>query len=356
CFFAIKQTLLLQDTPVFYPILRHALGIAGLKDPLDVFFKFNPHPVLMTCGKFQGFLLANADRIGKEQNVLGAKIREVDAMLSAVNAKAAFRQKQFMKLCCELATLTELSADIAKISVQMRDVISTAAKINDMLPANDRLPYLTFPLHVQRIFVPPGTEEQKVAPIQLQRLVTFFNFWLTRNISFINGSLQMFQDKMIDFENRLSSMEISLELIEAKLQGIPEPDQTAPPMLPPQVTENSATASAEEEVTVPEKQQDEATSAVVDPQLQKYLKMLQLGVPVLAVKQRMMLDEVDPTLIDKYLDKIHSCRIIEVRSSYAALISRLLHYKLLPMKKPVTQLFQMMNQVLVQISTLDSVE
>ena len=59
--------------------------------------------------------------------------------------------------------------------------------------------------------------------------------------------------------------------------------------------------TTEEQEAIEEKQDDETpapTPPVVDPQLQKFFKMLSFGVPAPAVKQKMMTEGFDPSLLE----------------------------------------------------------
>jgi len=178
-----------------------------------------------------------------------------------------------------------------------------------------------------------GIDLRQVDPISQKRLLAFFNFWLLQTVRFMNDFASQVESKLLEVDNRLRRLEASMTLLEAKLASIPglDSDQLAPrtsanavqrnetasvdptkeekenksPAVNTVKPEESATAlvassevgtSRNEEISSAEAQQYDPSK---DPRYAKYFKMLQLGVPENAVKQKMELEGVDPSVLLK---------------------------------------------------------
>lgn len=196
----------IKEIPEFYPILRASLNLAGLKDPPDVNSKFDFRPVLALAQRYQRHLGLTAEVVTSEQTSLGQRIREVkeiwefiisfswyigqadfflsqiDFAVSTLNNFLTERQKKYAKYTVELGKVREISASLRKITGLLPELVDSAWKLNDFLPADLQLDRLSLEKFTQPpapatasvtvgagtasvLSVIDGVEEQKVVDL-----------------------------------------------------------------------------------------------------------------------------------------------------------------------------------------------
>ncbi|XP_010902148.1 WASH complex subunit 3 [Esox lucius] len=168
-----------------------------------------------------------------------------------------------------------------------------------------------------------GIDLTKVPAIQQRRVVAYLNQFIVHTVRFLNRFSTVCEEKLASISLRIQQIETTLSILEAKLSSIPGledvrvegvsprpateangpvavPSQpkthmavaVSPPEAPSKTPEppqgrNAAEASGEGLMTVAK-----------DPQYARYLKMVQVGVPVMAIKNKMVLEGLDPNLLD----------------------------------------------------------
>ncbi|KAK7591150.1 hypothetical protein V9T40_002763 [Parthenolecanium corni] len=150
---------------------------------------------------------------------------------------------------------------------------------------------------------------QKIPPIQQKRIVTFVNNFIIDTVSFLNKFINASENTLWKLEKRMRKLDTTLKLLEAKLNFIPDAETISPP--------NGASTSSNEKCIEPvseskemidEKENQEVDSVneenenkdpvnEVPEEVQKYIKMVKVGVPVEAVKLKMKNDNIDPALL-----------------------------------------------------------
>ncbi|KAK9507317.1 hypothetical protein O3M35_007201 [Rhynocoris fuscipes] len=143
---------------------------------------------------------------------------------------------------------------------------------------------------------------QQAPPIHQKRLVTFFNHFIISMVDYLNSFSQSCSYKLFKFEEKISKIEAELRLVESKLNSVPEltieKNQSSTPINTQKTTEVNSTTSQQPSPSVqPEAAEEEETKEDHDPVVIKYMKMVQFGVPVEAVKVKMRLEGVDPSLL-----------------------------------------------------------
>jgi len=166
----------LQEIPSFYPILRNALNIADVKDPPDVFTKFDHRPTLALCQRMQEHLAMTSEVVANEQSSLGIRIREIDYAVATMSNLLTDRDKSLSRITADLVKIKEINVQMMKITAQLQEVVPmanelTASLNNLMSPADeqDRIPLLNFSFilkpdtpGVESFPLFDGTEEQRV--------------------------------------------------------------------------------------------------------------------------------------------------------------------------------------------------
>lgn len=152
-----------------------------------------------------------------------------------------------------------------------------------------------------------GIDLTKVPAIQQKRTVAFLNQFVVHTVQFLNRFSTVCEEKLADLSLRIQQIETTLNILDAKLASIPGLELV--------VTGNDTSGSkvAQLEATLEESQQNslqdsgpqesEVTTENIltvakDPRYARYLKMVQVGVPVMAIRNKMMLEGLDPDLLE----------------------------------------------------------
>ncbi|XP_033101569.1 WASH complex subunit 3-like [Anneissia japonica] len=155
--------------------------------------------------------------------------------------------------------------------------------------------------------VGPGVDLSKVGAIHPKRMLAFLNHFVSHTTRFLNRFSCVCEQKLSDLNLRIQHLETTMNLLEAKLASIPwledvdtsqvitaiaddEPSSSGTTTLPalpaaetPGVTEPSASAV----ITVSQ-----------DKRYAKFFKMINMGVPAAALRQKARLEGLNPDLLD----------------------------------------------------------
>ncbi|XP_034529969.1 WASH complex subunit 3 [Notolabrus celidotus] len=183
-----------------------------------------------------------------------------------------------------------------------------------------------------------GVDLTKVPAIQQRRIVAYLNQFVVHTVRFLNRFSTVCEEKLSNISLRIQQIETTLCILEAKLSSIPgledvtidgpsqqqqqqqqqqQPAQANGPTTSIQSQANvpaAATAAAAAlpppqpvqttpEPTITETIEESAATENVmtvakDPRYARYLKMVQVGVPVMAIRNKMVLEGLDPNLLD----------------------------------------------------------
>ncbi|KAJ8730490.1 hypothetical protein PYW08_001903 [Mythimna loreyi] len=158
----------------------------------------------------------------------------------------------------------------------------------------------------------------KIAALQQKRTLAFVNHFVLTNVQFLNNFMKRCEQKLMEFDKKLEKVNAAMVLLETRLSSIPELNTTTatPAEKPSQPTEVSPAKSAEDtpapvtEVAQDTKEPDAPSQAadVVEgkparPEYDRFVKMVQVGVPVQAVKLKLQLEGLDPNVLDEVLAK-----------------------------------------------------
>ncbi|CAB1345947.1 unnamed protein product [Coregonus sp. 'balchen'] len=145
-----------------------------------------------------------------------------------------------------------------------------------------------------------GIDLTKVPAIQQRRVVAYLNQFIVHTVRFLNRFSTVCEEKLASISLRIQQIETTLSILEAKLSSIPgledvrvegvgqRPATEANGPASPNIPEpGSAQAAGECWMTVAK-----------DPRYARYLKMVQVGVPVMAIKNKMVQEGLDPNLLE----------------------------------------------------------
>lgn len=157
----------------------------------------------------------------------------------------------------------------------------------------------------------PGVDLTKMAPLNQRRSVTFLNHYVCHTTNFLNKFSNMAEDRLSQQQLEMQRIEIALNILEAKLASIPGLDdinketpssaqEPAPQQesVPTQSTENLSENSAEPVQTEPIPNDPNIVTVKNDARYAKYIKMVAVGVPKMAVEGKMRAEGLDPDLLD----------------------------------------------------------
>lgn len=169
-----------------------------------------------------------------------------------------------------------------------------------------------------------GVDLTKVPAIQQRRTVAYLNQFIVHTVRFLNRFSTVCEEKLASISLRVQQIETTLCILEAKLSSIPGLEDVTVDEVSPQQnnqtnglsvrqreTENAPeesmphTESVQSQPEPPTIQRAEETTPDMnvitvskDPRYARYLKMVQVGVPVMAIKNKMVLEGLDPNLLD----------------------------------------------------------
>lgn len=166
-----------------------------------------------------------------------------------------------------------------------------------------------------------GVDLSKVPPIQQKRIVAFLNQFIVHTVRFLNRFSTVCEEKLAAISLRIQQIETTLSILETKLSSIPGLEDVTVDGVdqrPSAVTNGPAVGSSIPAVStapsppseVPGQGQegspgykgepvaDNMMTVAKDPRYARYLKMVQVGVPVMAIKNKMILEGLDPSLLD----------------------------------------------------------
>ncbi|XP_006019576.1 WASH complex subunit 3 isoform X2 [Alligator sinensis] len=163
-----------------------------------------------------------------------------------------------------------------------------------------------------------GIDLTKVPAIQQKRTVAFLNQFVVHTIQFLNRFSTVCEEKLSALSLRIQQIETTLNILDAKLSSIPGLEDvkfevssakmnsvTNGPVLQATTEQQSTSVSPQSENSIHETglQKTEAAEENVitvakDPRYARYLKMVQVGVPVMAIRNKMISEGLDPDLLE----------------------------------------------------------
>nr|XP_056701893.1 WASH complex subunit 3 isoform X1 [Euleptes europaea] len=164
-----------------------------------------------------------------------------------------------------------------------------------------------------------GIDLTKVPAIQQKRTVAFLNQFVVHTVQFLNRFSTVCEEKLLALSLRIQQIETLLNILDAKLSSIPGledvkcevantsvnsvmngpiPQASTDPQstnVSPQSEQGSVheTGQLKSEGTA-----ENVTTVAKDPRYARYLKMVQVGVPVMAIRNKMVSEGLNPDLLE----------------------------------------------------------
>uniref|UniRef100_A0A9J7ZDN9 WASH complex subunit 3 n=1 Tax=Cyprinus carpio carpio TaxID=630221 RepID=A0A9J7ZDN9_CYPCA len=148
-----------------------------------------------------------------------------------------------------------------------------------------------------------GVDLTKVPAIQQRRIVAFLNQFIVHTVRFLNRFSTVCEEKLATVSLRIQQIETTLSILEAKLASIPGLEDVRVDGVRSSTETNGPVTFILRSQVAPQEPKAEAPAENVmtvakDPRYARYLKMVQVGVPVMAIKNKMVMEGLDPALLD----------------------------------------------------------
>uniref|UniRef100_A0A8C6BVY1 WASH complex subunit 3 n=1 Tax=Monodon monoceros TaxID=40151 RepID=A0A8C6BVY1_MONMO len=147
--------------------------------------------------------------------------------------------------------------------------------------------------------------------IQQKRTVAFLNQLLVYTVQLLNPLSTVCEEKLADLSLRIQQIETTLNILGAKLSSIPGLDDVIFEVSPIRVTRvtnetRSETTSEQSQNSLQdsgpresEVTPENSSTVAKDIRYTKYLRMVQVGVPVMAIRNKMISEGLDPDLPER---------------------------------------------------------
>jgi len=160
----------------------------------------------------------------------------------------------------------------------------------------------------------PNVDLSKVKPLNQKRSVAFTNNFIARTASFLNRFAVVAEQDLAQQTLEMQKLEIALNIIEEKLASIPglneayakKTGSAAPAAATESAPQAQAAPAADAPQTPPEAAVPEPPPPAVvenfvavkdDTRYARFIKMMNVGVPVPAVEGKMRAEGLDPALL-----------------------------------------------------------
>nr|XP_027801594.1 WASH complex subunit 3 isoform X1 [Marmota flaviventris] len=154
-----------------------------------------------------------------------------------------------------------------------------------------------------------GIDLTKVPAIQQKRTVAFLNQFVVHTVQFLNRFSTVCEEKLADLSLRIQQIETTLNILDAKLSSIPGLDDvtfvsSVSSVINGSQSETTSELSQQNSTQDSGPQESEVSSENIltvakDPRYARYLKMVQVGVPVMAIRNKMISEGLDPDLLER---------------------------------------------------------
>ncbi|XP_074019286.1 WASH complex subunit 3 isoform X4 [Numenius arquata] len=155
-----------------------------------------------------------------------------------------------------------------------------------------------------------GIDLTKVPAIQQKRTVAFLNQFVVHTVQFLNRFSTVCEEKLSALSLRIQQIETTLNILDAKLSSIPGLEDVKCQMSSAnmnsvtngpvaQATTDQQTNNIHEEgLQKTEVVTENVITVAKDPRYARYLKMVQVGVPVMAIRNKMISEGLNPDLLE----------------------------------------------------------
>jgi len=133
------------------------------------------------------------------------------------------------------------------------------------------------------------------------KTINLINNFVINTTKFINKFSFICEEKLETVSGNIERLEITMNILEAKLSSIPGLEGGSAPIAPPPSTTTEAPPSESMELPEVEKEEKEIASTLTvkeDPRYAPYFKMMKYGVPEIQIKGKLAASGLNPDYLD----------------------------------------------------------
>ncbi|KOB71814.1 WASH complex subunit CCDC53 [Operophtera brumata] len=146
--------------------------------------------------------------------------------------------------------------------------------------------------------------------LQQKRTLAFVNHCVMTNVQCLNNFMQVCEDKLMQFERKLDRVDAAMVLLESKILSVPEVSaltaevNKSPAVLEPIHEDSPETDSHAQTAPITEETAPSPDSSAKHlPEYDRFVKMVQVGVPLQAAKLKCALEGLDPNVLAEIIGK-----------------------------------------------------
>ncbi|CAK1540801.1 unnamed protein product [Leptosia nina] len=153
----------------------------------------------------------------------------------------------------------------------------------------------------------PNLNYDNIAALQQKRTLAFVNHFLITTVQFLNNFAKQCEEKLMHFENKLEKINATMILLETRLSSIPEISTEQVKIIDEGIKTQNTVPHSETPITEPHSGTPITVEEVANspsqlkPEYMRFIKMVQVGVPLQAVKLKLSLEGLDPNELDMML-------------------------------------------------------
>ncbi|TMW47804.1 hypothetical protein DOY81_007142, partial [Sarcophaga bullata] len=149
-----------------------------------------------------------------------------------------------------------------------------------------------------------NVDKTQLPPLHQKRVLAFVNHFLINSCGFLNDFALQCETKFIELERKLQKVEAALTILEAKLASIPDLEQKdVKEQESTKQNSNNVNNESKVEIDIVEHETEEENVKGIKisehDAYKKFFKMLQVGVPAQAIKLKMQVEGLDPSMLEK---------------------------------------------------------
>lgn len=133
----------LQSLQYCKPVLRVPVQAATPKE-FESLERFDLAPLLKLCTRYEDHLRQCAEAVTFDQDMLSSRIKEVDVNCASVMSSVSDRYRSLVHVAAHLRKVNELSWTLKRIDANIKRIVPTMDRLNNLLPEEDRLEPFTF--------------------------------------------------------------------------------------------------------------------------------------------------------------------------------------------------------------------
>jgi hypothetical protein len=125
------------------PVLRVSVQPATPKE-FESLERFDLLPLLKLCTRYEDHLRQCSEAVTFDQDMLSSRVKEVDVNCASVMSAVSDRYRRLVHVAAHLRKVKELSLTLRRIDANIKRIVPTMDRLNNLLPEEQRLEPFTF--------------------------------------------------------------------------------------------------------------------------------------------------------------------------------------------------------------------